>query len=296
MYNPQIDTFINVADAGSFNKAAEKAYISSSAVIKQINLLEDDLGIKLFDRTHRGIVLTNAGKSLYSDAKYIINYCNGTVNRAKNAMRETDNVIRIGTSPMTPPQFLIELWPQIHNYNPDLKFQFITFENTPENAKEILKNLGQNYDVVAGIFDDRLLQIRECAGTVLAKEPLCCAVSINHPQAQKERLTISDLYGQHLHIIGRERMDSMDRLRDEIETFHSPISIIDFEFYNTDVFNQCENSNDILIAIQKWENVHPLLKIIPVDWSFSISFGLLHAREPSEKVLKFIEAIKSTIK
>lgn len=40
MYNPQLETFIRVADAGSFNKAAEQAYITPTAVLKQINLLE----------------------------------------------------------------------------------------------------------------------------------------------------------------------------------------------------------------------------------------------------------------
>ncbi len=72
MYNPQLETFICVADAGSFSKAAEKLYISSPAVIKQINSLEDSLNLQLFERTHRGIVLTEAGKSLYQDAKYLI--------------------------------------------------------------------------------------------------------------------------------------------------------------------------------------------------------------------------------
>ena len=43
MYNPQLDTFLCVAEAGSFNKAAEKLYISPPAVIKQINLLEERL-------------------------------------------------------------------------------------------------------------------------------------------------------------------------------------------------------------------------------------------------------------
>lgn len=41
MYNPQLETFIRVADAGSFNKAAEQSYITPTAVIKQINLQED---------------------------------------------------------------------------------------------------------------------------------------------------------------------------------------------------------------------------------------------------------------
>ena len=102
MYNPQLETFLQVAESGSFNKAAEKMFISPPAVIKQINLLEESLDLQLFVRTHRGLVLTEAGKSLYQDAKYIIQYCKNSVTRAKNAMQEGYSFIRIGTSPMTP--------------------------------------------------------------------------------------------------------------------------------------------------------------------------------------------------
>ena len=94
MYNPQLETFIRVADAGSFNKAAEESYITPTAVIKQINLLEEKLGGRLFDRTRRGLTLTKAGRSLYQDAKYIIQYCRDSVTRAKNAMQEDTNVIQ----------------------------------------------------------------------------------------------------------------------------------------------------------------------------------------------------------
>ena len=50
MYNHQLDTFIQVADAGSFSKAAEEMFISSTAVMKQINLLESSLEVQLFNR------------------------------------------------------------------------------------------------------------------------------------------------------------------------------------------------------------------------------------------------------
>lgn len=64
MYNPQLDTFICVVEAGSFSKAAEELYISAPAVIKQINSLENSLNLQLFERTHRGLIITEAGKSL----------------------------------------------------------------------------------------------------------------------------------------------------------------------------------------------------------------------------------------
>ena len=50
MYHLQLETFISVAEAGSFNKAAEELYISAPAVIKQINALESELDLTLFIR------------------------------------------------------------------------------------------------------------------------------------------------------------------------------------------------------------------------------------------------------
>lgn len=292
MYNPQLDTFIKVADAGSFNKAAEDSFITPTAVIKQINLLERSLDVKLFERTHRGLILTKAGQSLYQDAKYIIQYCRESTVRAKNAMQNEDTVIRIGSSPMTPAQLLVQLWPKFQEYCPDMKFEIIPFENTPENAREILANLGKNIDVIGGIFDQTMLELRNCDGLELSREPFCCAVSIHHPLAVKEKLKISDLYGQNLMLMHRGWSSYVDQLRDDLWKNHDEINIIDFDFYNTNIFNRCENTNDVLLAIPGWANVHPLLKVIPVEWEYSIPYGLLHSRKPSESVKKFLSAVK----
>ena len=292
MYNPQLETFIKVADAGSFNKAAEEMFITPTAVIKQINLLENSLDLKLFERTHRGLTLTNSGRSIYNDAKYIIQYSAESVQRARKAAENHSNVIRIGISPMTPTQILVDLWPEIHKHCPDIKFQLIPFENTPENAREILKNLGQNIDVVAGIFDETMSNLRQCKGFELFRVPICCAVSLNHPLAVKDKLSIRDLYGENIMLMHRGWSNYVDKLRDDIWTNHNKINIIDFDFYSVDVFNQCQNSNDILMAIDAWSSVHPLLKIIPVEWEHTIPYGLLHSTHPSDNVNKLLNAIQ----
>lgn len=292
MYNHQLDTFLQVADAGSFSKAAELLYISSTAVMKQINLLENMLEVELFVRTPRGLTLTDAGKSYYQDAKYMIQYAKDAQTRAKNAMQNNANVIRIGTSLMTPHQFLMDLWPQIHNAQPELKFQIVNFDNTPENAREILAHLGQNIDIIAGIFDETMLQLRGCSALELTQEPICCAVSIYHPLAQKARLSVEDLYGQRLMLIHRNWSTQVDLLRDELEAHHPDVEIVDFSFYNVDVFNRCENDDVLLMAVPIWETVHPLLKILPVDWDYKIPFGLLHSPEPSPVVENFIQTVE----
>ena len=54
MFNPYLTAFVCVADCGSFTKAAEKLFISSTAVMKQINSLEGRIGTPLFHRTYKG--------------------------------------------------------------------------------------------------------------------------------------------------------------------------------------------------------------------------------------------------
>lgn len=296
IYNHQLETFISVADVGSFNKAAEASYITPTAVIKQINLLEADLGVKLFERSHRGLTLTKAGQSLYNDSKYVIQYCKDSVLRAKNAMLEDGKLIRVGTSPMTPAQALVDLWPGLQQEHPEFKLKFVPYENTPENAREILAHLGQNIDIVPGIFDDTLLGLRGCSGYELSREPICCAVSVNHPLAMKSELEVSDLYGESLMLMHRGWSSYVDGLREDLESNHQQINIVDFDFYSLEIFNRCEYEGGILMAVRNWAGVHPLLKVLPVKWEHSIPYGLLYANEPSDNVRDFLKAVEQVTK
>lgn len=102
MYNPQLDTFIRVAEAGSFSKAAQESFITPTAVIKQMNLLESRLGLTLFHRSHQGLSLTRAGRSLLADARHIVQYSQESIARARVAERGEKRIIRVGVSLMTP--------------------------------------------------------------------------------------------------------------------------------------------------------------------------------------------------
>ena len=46
------------------------------------------------------------------------------------------------------------------------------------------------------------------------------------------------------------------------------------------------------MVVENWKDVHPLLKVIPVDWNYAIPFGILYSTEPSELVKKFLKALK----
>ena len=105
MYNRQLDSFVRVVDAGSFNKAARDLYITPASLIQQVNLLEERLGVQLLTRSRRGVSLTEAGSSLYQDAVEIMRHADLAVERAR-LIASGDVRVRVGTSLLTRCRYL----------------------------------------------------------------------------------------------------------------------------------------------------------------------------------------------
>lgn len=210
-------------------------------------------------------------------------------------MEEKDNIIRVGISPMTPAAPLLQEWTKVQKDYPDIKLQMIPFMNSQESAREILRNLGTNIDVVAGIFDETMLKLRQCAGMEMSRQRICCAVSATHRLADKEVLTFQDLHGENFLMMHRGWSNYVDELRDDIWKNHPQIHVIDFDIYSMEVFNRCENSDDILMAVENWKDAHPLLKIIPVEWKYTIPYGILYSPEPSDLVKRFLKGVKKAL-
>lgn len=292
--NKQLHSFIQTAELGSFSKAARKAFVSPTALIQQINLLENRLKVKLFVRSPRGLTLTRAGESFYKDAKYMLQYWGQTVERARQAAQSVGpEPVRIGTSIMTPSRFLLDLWPHVQKENPDLKIQLVSFENTPENARGILSRLGENIDVVAGVIDEGFSSAYGCKMLELFQASVCCAVSRHHPLAAKKKLRLSDLTGQKLMLLKRNGFKRIDALRADLTRRCPQLEIVDFPFYDLSVFNRCETQGCLLMTIEPWDNIHPLLTNLPVEWDYTLPFGLMFSPTPSPQVQAFLNAVQS---
>ena len=69
---PQLRTILHVAELGSLSKAADRLRIAQPALSRQVRLLEDELGIRLFDRHGRGMVVTEAGQEVLRHAQRIM--------------------------------------------------------------------------------------------------------------------------------------------------------------------------------------------------------------------------------
>ena len=121
LFNHQLSIFVCVADCGSFNKAAERLYVSPPSVMKQINALEKHLDLKLFDRTNQGISLTEAGQAIYRHAQFLFDYSAKAIEEARRQAVAVQTTFRIGSSLLNPCKPFMDLWYQVNQEFPNHK-------------------------------------------------------------------------------------------------------------------------------------------------------------------------------
>lgn len=291
MYNHQLAAFLQVVDSGSFHKAAEGLYISSTAVIKQVNALEKHLDLKLLDRTNHGVTLTPPGEVIYRHAKAIIDYSDKAVQEARLLAAEVDTTFCVGTSILNPCKPFMDLWYQLCHRLPGFKLHIVPFEDDHQGILGEISALGEKFDFLIGACDSRQWLDR-CNFLPLGVYHHCVAVPREHPLARKEKLTIEDLYGQTLMMVKRGDSSSVDQVRTFVEA-HPAITIEDTpQFYDMEVFNRCVKTRQPLMTLDCWSEVHPSLVTLPVDWEFTIPYGILYTLHPDRDTLDFIQLVK----
>lgn len=292
MYNPILTTFIAVADCGSFTKAAQRLYISPTAVMKQINALEDLVGIKLIERTHNGVRLTKSGSVIYRDAKFIIDYSKKSIEEARKADIYYDTTFCVGTSLLNPAKPFMDIWYRVNKDFPDYKLHLVPFEDNHEGILSEIEKLGEKFDFLIGVCDSKEWLLR-CNFLPLGRYKKMVAVPREHPLAKKERINIEDLYGETLMMVRRGDSGVNDFLRNDLEKNHPLINIEDTpQFYDLSVFNRCAEIGNVLLTIECWQDVHPGLVSVPVNWDYSIPYGLLYSHEAPDDVLLFVEKVR----
>lgn len=88
LYNRYLKAFLEVAETGSFTKASERLHISSTATMKQLDNLEDEVGCKLLSRTHQGARLTEAGNVILDYARLLVSYSEKAESEARETIRK----------------------------------------------------------------------------------------------------------------------------------------------------------------------------------------------------------------
>lgn len=118
--------FYTVAKCGSLTKAAEELYISQPAVSQSIKQLENQLGIQLFNRTHRGMELSaQGGKAIFADVERALELLNDAENRIAQMQTSATGTIRIGASDTIFEYFLADKIVAFHEKFPAVKIDLV---------------------------------------------------------------------------------------------------------------------------------------------------------------------------
>lgn len=295
MYNKYLEIFIEVADTGGFSKAAEKLYISSTAIMKQMNLMEQELGLSLLIRTNHGVSLTEAGKEIYKDAKIIIDYTNRSIKKAKKLQNKNTHFITIGTSLICPCKPLLDIWYQINDRYPDFKIKILPFEENHTNILNTLNSNGTPLDFIVSPCDSHDW-LKNFDFLKLGDYKFCIAVPISHPLAKKDSISFEDLSGEKVTAITTGDSKQNQDILNKIKTICKDVEIFDAPFfYDIDVFNRCEESGSFLVTLECWKDVHPAFKTIPLSSGETIPYGILYSKTPTDDASKFLNIIKEVV-
>ncbi len=288
-----LESFLCVAECGSFNRASELLFVSANAIKKRIIALENETGIKLFTRTVKGVTLTPAGKSFLNDAKTILENYKNSVAHAKN-IQESEDVIKIGISKTFLNEFLVADWFNVREKLPPKSNRLFFYGATLAETENMLRDTAFTTDIAIDLYDENLAR---STGTFTKKNseiPLYCGISKNNPLSLKTEISPGDLSGQTLVCIGRKRGTQIAELFEEMENEHPGIKFEEIEEYNIQILNDCLNENKIILLSENWIRLYPFLSYIPFREPKAFSFGIYYSKSPSRKIRNYMELIKGS--
>ena len=210
-----LEYIIAVAKYKSFHQASEKCFVSQPALSMQIKKLENELGIMLFERYKKQVLVTPIGEKIIEKAQQILllkaDFQN-IVNLSRNPFKAS---IKLGVFPTLAQYFIPKFLPDIQNQHPELKV--IPIEEKSELLIEYLN---------AGTIDAALLALPINQEGFIYKElfrdKFLVAVPEKHSLAKQKKISLNDIRSEHMLILQQGHC-----LRDQIMELDNELTFDD---------------------------------------------------------------------
>lgn len=252
----QLEYFREIADTGSINEAARRLNMSQPPLSYQLRLLEEELGVRLFERSSQGVTLTEAGTLLYSRAGELLSYADSTKQEVERFGRR--RILRLGLTSST----VAPMIPFIAEYarrNPEASFE------VHDGTTFSLFN-----SLLAGIIDVSVvrtpLRLDEVEHTVLCTEPMIAVSAPAEETPRRGQAALSELTGRPLIVYRR-----YEKLITDAFAAHA---------LEADFFCVCDDARGAVL----WAKAGIATAILPASMS-SLCAGL-DIREIDEKALE----------
>src|SRR5690606_33323741 len=121
----RLRVFHAAAEAGSFTRAAETLHLSQSAISRQVSSLERELGVALFQRHARGLILTEQGELLYRTVHDVFLKLENVRDQLSESTDYPKGTLRVSTSVGLGANWLTDRLPEFLEKYPDIRLQLI---------------------------------------------------------------------------------------------------------------------------------------------------------------------------
>ena len=222
--------FITVAEELNFSKAALKLYTAQPSLSQQIKDLEEDVGVRLLNRTKRKVELTEEGAVFLEQARLTLAQADKAVAMARQVSQAKQQMLRIGFVPVAEMKIFPYVLPNLRVQSPDLKIDLLSLNNS-EQMKLLKKG---DLDIT---FTRHNFNSEEIESTFVLREPLMFILPKDHPLAKYDRIPVKALNG----------IDFIIPSAEESHTLHH--AILDFAKANDIEFNIVQTADNILFNI-----------------------------------------------
>ena len=180
-----------VAERLSFRAAADACFVTQPGLSAQLKDLERLLGVQLFERNQRTVLLTPAGETLLPLARGILTASGEFVDLARSLTRPLSGTLRLGVIPTVAPYLLPKTLPALRRRYPQLQVRL--HEDLTHRLLELLSH---------GRLDLLLVALEADLGNVstlaLATDPFVVAVPAQHRLAKRKRVTEADIAAEQV--------------------------------------------------------------------------------------------------
>ena len=187
----QIHYFLEVAEKGSFTSAAKQLYTTQSTLSKTIISIEQTLGITLFIRSHKRLILTDAGRHLYEKWQKMLEDFDHSIEECRILQSGYRSMLSIGMlDSHDPEKFALPQIREFTQYRPDIYLSIHSYPVEEIGEQVISGHLDLGYTV---LYDVEQLQEEELSYCIINICPHNVGMLSGNPLVQKELIEISDL-------------------------------------------------------------------------------------------------------
>lgn len=285
MHNDSLVVFSKVVECKSFSASSRVLYMSPVAIRKHINKLEKELGVSLFERSSKGVILTEKGEILYAAVKKMQNFYDECLLKLK---ADRKNKIRVGLSR----HFLLGNTDIVFKWlfdNNNYQVDIVEIDESYSFVEDNLDKLGKEVDILIGSSLKDLNKHYQQTIITFIKPGLL--VPKTHRLANNKTIMINDIKDFNIYING---VCSCQEINEVIQILkdNSNVVMIDKENDLANKYQDCIEENNLLFCTNYLSMEFLDASIIPLDFAKPIPFSFVYLKTCDYEIKHFANCMK----